>query len=390
MNSLGQYYTRQSISELLISKFSFNDPQKIVDIGAGKGALLQAAYQRWRNANFSAVDIDKQNVNYLNTNLSFISNTFHLNSLSPALGGKIKAKIGNFDIAVCNPPYKYFNTSSSIKDILLKAKLTESLKLKKVTSDVVFLAQNICLLKKGGELGIILPDSIFTSHVYEGLREDLVKNHQIFGVIQIPEKMFKKTEAKTHILLLKKNSSNKQKVPIYFSNTNGKISSCINVNNNELIYRMDYDYLNWYSKNKGRESTLKDLDIDLKRGSYTKKDLISCKENYFHTTCFPAGNNIISLKKTVKLNGVFAKKGDILLARVGKRCIGKVTMVKSGIATLSDCVYRLRVPKQYREYIFKEMTSVKGQEWLKVHSHGVCSRVISKKDLLNFPINKIS
>ena len=108
----------------------------------------------------------------------------------------------------------------------------------------------------------------------------------------------------------------------------------------------------------------------------------------FHTSPFPSNNKIkVNLKNSPVFDDIFAEPGDILIARVGKRCIGKVTMVNSGKRVISDCVYRLRAPKKYRYRMFSYLISVKGQQWLRVVAHGVCAQVISKRDLLHFPLN---
>lgn len=78
-----------------------------------------------------------------------------------------------------------------------------------------------------------------------------------------------------------------------------------------------------------------------------------------------------------------AGPGDILISRVGKRCIGKVVMVKRGYIPFSDCIYRLEVP-EYIDKSFNSLITKRGQSWLQAYAHGVCAKVISKADLLKF------
>lgn len=59
-------------------------------------------------------------------------------------------------------------------------------------------------LRDGRELGIILPDSVMTNHYYNDLRKDLLFNHNIKCIIQLPDNIFNKTEARTHILIIQK------------------------------------------------------------------------------------------------------------------------------------------------------------------------------------------
>lgn len=75
-----------------------------------------------------------------------------------------------------------------------------------------------------------------------------------------------------------------------------------------------------------------------------------------------------------------------MLARVGKRSLGQVALVEAGIAEVSDCVFIIRATKKYQKLILKSFLSDEGQAWIKAYSHGVCSRFISKRDLLEFPL----
>ena len=97
------------------------------------------------------------------------------------------------------------------------------------------------------------------------------------------------------------------------------------------------------------------------------------------------------LPDETKANSEFrcAREGDILLARVGKRCIGKVAIIESGRINISDCVYRIRPPEGMAEYLLDSFLSDKGQRWFEAHAHGVCAKVISKRDLLQFPVPSI-
>ena len=57
MDTLGRYYTQDIFSNLLVSMFSYKEPKTGIDIGVGGGALIKAASQRWRDCQFSGVDV---------------------------------------------------------------------------------------------------------------------------------------------------------------------------------------------------------------------------------------------------------------------------------------------------------------------------------------------
>jgi type I restriction enzyme M protein len=389
MEAIGQYFTAQPVSNMMVSMFHQDTPKRIIDIGVGKGSLLHAAYNRYRSAEFFAADIDKNVISTVAARLPFVK-ALHVDGLSKGLSKQMKLKVGSVDIAVCNPPYYRLENTLELKSLFKRAGLNNSENLIKITSDIVFLAQNLQMLRKGGELGIILPDSVFTGHEFAKLREDLLTNHNIRGIIQLPDKIFKKTEAQTHILLMEKCGSVREKIPLFQSDFLGNIGNAVNISSDDLLHRMDYSYYAWKELNQHSADalTLGDLNVEIKRGRKTKKWLQEKNIPFFHTNSFPSNIKIkINLKNSPVFDDIFAEPGDILIARVGKRCIGKVTMVNSGKRVISDCVYRLRAPKKYRNRIFSELISVKGQQWLQVTAHGVCARVISKRDLLSFPLN---
>jgi len=386
MDNLGRYYTNENISRLLISKFKQNSPNQVLELGVGEGSLLKHAITRWKRAKYYATDIDRKSISYIIKKHPLV-NSFKANGLNLNLASKINIQIGSIDIAICNPPYKRLKNNSKIQKLLKKAQLIESSNLKYVTSDIIFLAQNLLLLKNNGELGIILPDSIVTGYEFIPLRKDLLKAHKINHIIQLPDKIFNKTEARTHILIIEKNKKQSNEILLTSSDQIGRLTKPLKISIEECYHRMDYKFYEWKQNviDKIYQYSLKAVKADIKRGSYSEKELKALDVRYFHTSSFSnqklCGN---FPKKSSLINGLIAKKGDILIARVGKRCIGKILKVNSGEIILTDCIYRIRVSKKYISKLWNTFKSKSGQEWLKAYAHGVCAQVISKKDLLNF------
>jgi tRNA1(Val) A37 N6-methylase TrmN6 len=387
MEPLGRFYTSEAISGLLVSKFHQDSPQNILDIGAGDGSLLNAAYNRWKNATFHAADIDPGSMARISLRLPFVR-LRHIDGLSPGLNQKLNLKVDSVDVAICNPPYLRIKNTPQTMSLLREAGFVRSLRMKRLTSDIVFLAQNLILLKAGGELGIILPDSIFNGHEFFYLREDLLRETKINGIIQLPDKIFFKTEARTHILLLEKGEKTNPTITLYKSNDLGELEAPLYISKEDARQRMDYSYYHWKSQHKQIDTCycLGDLGVEIRRGRSSKKILENSGIKFFHTSSFPAPGRSVKLKSFSIMGEVHTKPGDILISRVGKRCIGRVTLVETGMQAISDCIYRLRAPVEFRKILWKALASPDGKKWLEVHAHGVCSRCLSKKDLLNFPI----
>lgn len=387
MNEFAAYYTENSVSELLVSQFHMTDVRNVLDLGAGGGSLLGAALQRWPRSHVIAAEVDPNGYKALKKQYPQI-HLVKTNGLKVDRCPQLAVEPGSIDIAVCNPPYLSLNEVKSYNSLLMQAGLAQTCSLKRLTTDIIFLAQNLRMLRDGGELGIILPDSIITGRNFSQLRSDLLENHQIYGVIQMPEKVFLKTEARTHILLIRRGGINENQIPLYLAEMDMSLSKPLNVISSELFQRMDYGYWHWKKTTQQNinNQTLFSIGAEITRGNITKKECIELDFKYFHTTDFPESNKSIYFYKAENSSKRVARKGDILVARVGSRCIGKVTLVKRGSRVITDCVFRIRVSEAHQSAVIESLRSVEGQKWLLAHGHGVCAKVLSKIDLLYFPL----
>jgi len=386
MIELSQYYTQQLFSRLLVNSIDFDLPSVILDIGVGDGSLTKAALDRWVNAKFIAIDIDKKNCENLRTysDLIIIANE---DGLDPSINRKLKIKFGSVDVAICNPPYGLIVNEKLYEPIFKRANLNSCLKLKRIPSDIVFFANNISMLRQGGQLGIILPDGVLTRKDLKDLRKDIIYNHTLKFIIQLPDNIFKGTEAKTHILILSKGKSNYSHVNLMLADENGQCSNALRIDKFKLIERMDYSYHLGNSQNKERRGeNLRDIGVVINRGSFTHKELKILCIDHLHTTNI---NNIDFESDSIPVqfqSKVTVSHDDIIMARVGKRCIGKIARIQSGEYLISDCLYRIRVPKPFLSKVWEFLNSLDGINWMNSVAHGVCSKVISKEDLLNLQL----
>ncbi len=392
MDTLGRYYTEPAFSDLLVNNIFASNPSTILELGAGGGGLLRSAHKKWEQASLIAADIDKKSISKISRELPFVK-IHHLDSLHPNLSSELKIKVGSIDVAICNPPYLKIPKDEKYNSLFELSKLDDCKELRMITSDIVFLAQNLSLIKEKGELGIILPDSLLTGYDFLNLRKSIIENHSISSVIELPEKIFAKTEALTHILILRKGEETNAEVSLCKADFRGNCTDQISIKSDSLIERMDFKFHKYRKKTKpknlNKSVKLSDLNPVIKRGKFSHAELKSKDLPYIHTTTLV--DKKPNLRFTSKLSKDFpgnvkTQSGDILLARVGRGCIGKVSMVKSGAVLISDCIYKIRVPQEYRTMVFEALASKRGEEWLKAMGHGVCAKVISKKDLESFPL----
>lgn len=392
----GRYYTDSAIATLLIEAMGLDSPRITIDLGAGSGALTREAGRRWKRTRFVTVDIDQSAASCQLRALPGAEFTHHT---ADALDRSIDEKIGlNFravDSALCNPPYVRPEWQKHFGEILEDAGMSHIIPKTKCThADVLFIAQNLRFLGTGGKLGLILPDGIIAGEKYGKLRKFLATSHKLERVIELPRRVFQNTDAKAHIVVLSKHLQSGDYIEVQRLEANGVLSQPIRLSQDQPPLRMDYSYLASLSKFDDclNRRTLRDITQLITRGSHSSSARKNLPFPVFHTTDFPSGTawlpsqfkleNAASTPST----GVLAKKGDILLARVGRNLDSKVCFVEEGQVSVSDCIFVLRVAPEHRTTVLGYLTSANGKSALRAASHGVGASFITTDSLLRLEI----
>lgn len=387
MNAWAQFYTPQPAGHLLVSAMLTEQVQTVVDIGVGSGQLLRAAQARWRDARLFAADIDPQHVAAART---YFPEAIcrHLDALHIRLPAKLGLEEGQADVAVCNPPYLPAIDLPGVHDILRAADLHDCVSAKRITTDIVFIAQNLRLLRSGGELAVIVPDGLATHSSYADFRQALHERHGLYRVIQLPDRFFARTEARTHIFYLRKHEVPVSGIRLAGASPNGELTEEMVIPAKLARVRLDFGFHSAMEVCGTSVVTLRDLGAEVVRGAFTHKECIANQLPYFHTTdfkSFPSGLAIYPAGTSLPERWV-AQPGDILVPRVGARCLHYAAKIHLGNPVLTDCVYRIRVEPSWREAVWKALSSAAGVRWRQHAAHGVCARVLGKELLLNFPV----
>jgi len=368
-----------------------SEPEVIMDLGGGSGSLSIEASKVWLKSKFVSVDIDDKT-----SSCHRAPNVFHFvkDVLDQDLHKKIEQPLQSADAAICNPPYIKSLWREEFSHILSEAGLDSLVPtMGEMSADVLFIAQNLRFLKSGGKLGLILPDSIITGEKSFGLRKALMKQHTVEKVIELPRGVFKNTDAKAHIVVITKGGAGTSKIQLNKLSKNSLLSKPIYICSNEASKRMDYSYF----CNRTEIQSLKKLSFEsigasLVRGNINSAQVRNSKLNIFHSTDFlkegtrgwPHVPSAFRLSKSETKNTKtkIAKKGDILICRVGRNLHTKIAYVPSGFVAISDCVYRLRLPEHIRKGMFSFLRSGSGESVIKSLCHGVGAKHLSRRDIL--------
>lgn len=388
---LGRYYTKDIISDLLISEIT-SDPELVLDLGSGDGSLSRAAISRWADAVYVTVDIDRVlDASSLADGRSSVRHMHHqLDALSPHLMRAIGIEPESVDLALCNPPFIKHKWRNEYDEILKSAGLTISAKaVRHPSAEFIFIAQNLTSLKPKGQLGLIVPDGLVSGEKNKSLREAILNEHSIDSVIKLPLGMFVGTEAQAHIIVITKNGNSDN--PIKLKTFNGLHSGCneIFIEKSEAVGTLDYDF---YSASAKRElsltKTLRSLGCQVVRGRINSKQARESTFAVFHTSHLRPWQLSVDFNQTAApaSGEIMAELGDILLARVGRDLHTRICMVQGGAMPITDCIYRIRVPESIRDQVFRSLISEDGREMIRSRSHGVSARHLPKDYLLDLPI----
>lgn len=141
------------------------------------------------------------------------SNASNINEGNSIVGeSSLNKYIGEVDLIFTNPP---FGAEYSLQElqldefpILNKTKPAT----KSLSSELLMLDKCISILKPGGYLAIVLPDSVFASKgIYSTYRDNLIKEYNVLGVIGLPSVTFAQagTRTNTCVLILRKTTPNR-------------------------------------------------------------------------------------------------------------------------------------------------------------------------------------
>jgi Type I restriction-modification system methyltransferase subunit len=249
----GQFFTPRNVVRLVMSMIDPEPGQSIIDPACGSGGFLITALEYiWRKVDqqgqvkgWNEIMIDRRRREVATRFFrgidkdSFLAKTTkaYMAIMGDGRGGvfcenslvaptewpaQVQEKIqpGTFDVVVTNPPF-----GSKIKiagrEILCQYDLARTWKRDKQTGhlsitnhlrddqppQLLFIERALQLLKPGGHLGIVLPESIFGNPSYEYVITWLESKARIRAVISMPESLFKTsgkggTHAKTAVVLI--------------------------------------------------------------------------------------------------------------------------------------------------------------------------------------------
>ena len=226
-----EYYTPNSIARI-IARILVKDNENvnnvtIYDPSAGSGTLLLALAHQIGEENCSiySQDISQKSNEFLRLNLILnklvhsLGNIVHANTLTePKHYNEQKNRLAQFDYIVSNPPFKC--DFSSYRDSLANSNNQERFfagvpnipanDKSKMAIYLMFIQHILYSLKENGKAAIVVPTGFITAQtgMEKKIREKLVNEKMLKGVISMPSNIFATTGTNVSVLFIDKSNIN--------------------------------------------------------------------------------------------------------------------------------------------------------------------------------------
>ncbi|MDR2814367.1 MAG: N-6 DNA methylase, partial [Prevotellaceae bacterium] len=275
---MGQFFTPRNVVKMMVDILRPTENDKIIDPACGSGGFLieslrsiwTRADEKYKKLGWNEKDIGREKVDIATKNVRGIDKDYFLSKVAKAymnLVGdgttgifcedslekpenwksetKLKIRLENFDIVLTNPPF-----GKEIK-VVGKEKLQQFdlahewkknnetfVKSNKIRDDVqpqiLFIERCFQLLKTGGKLGIILPETFFHAPKLHYIL-DFFRQHNVMWVIDLPHNTFRPLcNAKCCVLIIQKGVKQQEKINM------GVAVEMGHDHNGKPLYRWDY------------------------------------------------------------------------------------------------------------------------------------------------------
>jgi len=207
-------------------------------------------------------DLIKDNPN-ITTEFAQLFNDSFLLKTNSILGTLSEPVESEYDLILTNPPYVSSGSSNLKEEIKKDGTLNNYYKINALGVEGLFMEWIVRSLKPNGKAFVVVPDGIFDRRDDKHLRNYIIDECIIDGIISLPLNTFFTTQKKTYILCLTKkaNKSTKQTAPV-FSYLVSEIGE------SRDVYRFDIDLddlseaVTLYSFFKGNKDSFSKINTD--------------------------------------------------------------------------------------------------------------------------------
>ncbi len=365
MTARALFHTPPAVARALLSLVDA-DPRSILDLASGAGGLWSHALERWPDSVLTTVDEDPG---------ASRPPPPHAHHEADALDWRPPDRTG-YDMVTCNPPFMRTGRY---------ARRPHGGPTGAHGVEAAFARRCLSLACRGGTVAMVLPDGLVTGRLAEGFRTALLADHSVAHVAEVPARTFKGTEARTYLVVAIAGTGPSRVVRLHGQAPRDCAGTFLDVDPAAAARRMDHGF---HAVVPAAGTTLSDLGALVARGALPRAAAAAMGGPVFHVDDFPDDGrpHVAGLRGDGIPYPSAAVPGDILVARLGRGAHLKVCGLEGGPTSLTDAVFRVRLPPRWRDRALAALVSAEGRARLAATARGVGMRMLGQADLAAMPL----
>lgn len=297
-----------------------------------------------------------------------------------------------FDYVIGNPPYGIHGFSAQAAQRLQTLCPDLEIHGNWAPIDLYFVLESLSRLKPTGSAAFIVGADIPCGTQSQEFRKMLLENASEIECYELPQTAFGTyAEVQAYVLIARYGKSRAGHVSLGRLNDQFQVTALRRVSPAQAMTSMDLSHhefaeIDTALRKSSQGLTMKDMEVSIVRGSRTRAQFSQLGVAHFHTSDFPRTGMEVSFKTAPSPDFQQASVGDILLPRVGTRCLEHKAVVVSGQAPYSEAVFRVRAPAKHHERVVRWITSSECSAWRRAAARGACAKHLTVSALLSMPV----
>lgn len=385
---LGQVMTPQPLADAVMRLLGSRGGRWL-ELGSGSGRLAEAVYNRAAPVSYLGIEMDAAMIDMSPDLPGFTylkQDVLSVTSLAHSL------EYQEFDHVIGNPPYGIHGLSDEAKVRIQTLCPELEVQGNWVPIDLYFVLESLSRLKSTGTAAFIVGADIPCGIQNQKFRKMLVEAASEVECYELPPTTFgSSAEVQAYILVVRFGLGRTRHVSLGRLNSQYEVTSLRQFDRALAVESMnlsDHEFgeMDAALRRSSHGVTMRDLGVSIVRGSRTRTQFSQLGVKHFHTSDFPKSGMEISLECEPVTDYQQATVGDVLLPRVGTRCLGHKAIVVGGQSPYSESVFRVRAPAKHRERVARWITSDEGSNWRLAAAHGACAKHLTVTSLLGMPV----
>lgn len=386
---LAQVMTPEWLASRLARMLS-GEGENWLELGCGDGALARACLSTGHVGKYVGVDIDRALLSRMPSDCRVVPTLVDV--LSPANLRRALPRY-EFDRTVGNPPFGLARLSTLARERIEAVCPGVSGVDHWFQLEAYFVLESLEHLRDDGEAAFVVSAAVATDQRLCRFREYLMSQARSLACYTLPHDTFEAmAEVQTFLLVVRKGRPAAKWVTL------GRIDRCsaeplnsLRVRTTAAIRNLDCGFHEFESLNRklmrqpGTVS-LAELCVDVRRGSRSRRQFQDLSITHFHTSDFPEDDDQVRFGRDPDQGFNMATMDDILVSRVGTRCLDRQVLVVRGRRHYTEAVFRLRAPKGVLTRVADWVLSEQGKDWRRSAARGSCARHLTVETLLAMPV----